>query len=74
MTREEARTYVRQWALAGRALEAQRWNELSTLSPDRALAAADALIAAALTVPVSAERRTWSGLVAQQRAFHPRRT
>jgi hypothetical protein len=74
MTREEARTYVRQWARAGRALEAQRWHELSTLTPDRARAASDALIAAALTVPVPAARRTWSGLVAQQRAFHRQRT
>ena len=70
MTREEARAYVLQWAETGRLLEEQRWSELAALTPARAAAAADALIDAALRVPLPAARRTWSGLVEQQRYFH----
>ena len=70
MTEEAARAYVRQIVAAGRVLEQQRWQELSTLSAARARAASDALIEAALQVPLPAARRAWSGLVEQQRAFH----
>ncbi len=61
------------WATTGPLLEEQRWSELSRLDSGRALAAADTLIEAALRVPLPAARRTWSGLVEQQRIFHRRR-
>jgi hypothetical protein len=70
MTREEARAYVLRWAETGRLLEEQRWSELAALTPERAAAAADALIDAALRVPLPDERKRWSGLVEQQRYFH----
>ena len=73
MTRDEQRAYVRQWSETGRLLEALRWRELATLSPERALAATDALIDAALLVPLPPERRRWSGLIDQQRRFHRKR-
>jgi hypothetical protein len=53
-------------------LEEQRWRELARLSESDALAAADALIAAAVLVPLPESRRTWSGLVEQQALFHRR--
>jgi hypothetical protein len=70
MSDEAARAYVRQVVEAGRVLEQQRWQELAALTPQRALEASNALIEAALMVPLPAPRRTWSGLVEQQRAFH----
>lgn len=73
MTTEQARRYVQQWDETGRLLEQQRWHELSSLSQQRALEAADALIAAALRVPLPASRRTSSGLVDQQRLFQRKR-
>ena len=73
MTRDAARAYVRRWVEAGRLLERHKWQELAALSREQALAASDALIAAALRVPLPPARRTWSGLVEQQRVFHRRR-
>jgi hypothetical protein len=73
MTHDAARAYVRNWAETGRLLEEQKWRELSALDGARALDASDALIAAALLVPVPASRRMWSGLVEQQDLFHRRR-
>ena len=73
MTPDQARLYVRRWDETGRLLDQQRWRELSTLSPERALAAAGALIDAALRVPLPAARRASSGLVDQQRLFHRKR-
>jgi hypothetical protein len=73
MTREAARAYVREWAKTGRLLEEQRWRELSSLEDARALSASDALIEAALGVPLPPSRRTWSGLVEQQDVLHRRR-
>ncbi|MEO8681700.1 MAG: hypothetical protein ABI665_21825 [Vicinamibacterales bacterium] len=73
MTRDQARRYLRRWDEAGRLLDEQRWHELPTLSPERALAAASALIDAALRVPLPAARRASSGLVDQQRVFHRKR-
>jgi hypothetical protein len=61
------------WGTTGPLLEEQRWSELARLDVDRALASADTLIEAALRVPLPAARRTWSGLVEQQRIFHRRR-
>ena len=73
MTSDQARQLVRGWDETGRQLDQQRWHELSTLSDDRALLAATALIAAALEVPLPASRRVSSGLVEQQRIFHKKR-
>jgi hypothetical protein len=70
---ERAKAYVAGWVTTGHLLEEQRWSELSSLETGRALAAADALIEAALRVPLPAARRTWSGLVEQQRILHRRR-
>jgi hypothetical protein len=61
-----AQAYVKRWAETGRLLDDIRWRELASLDADRALAASDALIDAALRVPLPARRRTWSGLVEQQ--------
>jgi hypothetical protein len=73
LTSDEHRAYVRRWAQTGRLLEALRWRELAALSEERAAAASDALIEAALLVPVPDERRRWSGLADQQRGFHRKR-
>jgi hypothetical protein len=70
MTPEHERAYVQQWVETGRLLEEQRWQELRSLSPERALAASDALIDMAVTVPLPEARRIWSGLVEQQTIFH----
>jgi hypothetical protein len=67
-----AREYVKQWAETGRLLEDLRWRELAGLDPQRARAATDALIDAALRVPLPPDRRHWSGLVEQQALFHRR--
>jgi hypothetical protein len=55
----DAKAYVKAWAETGRLLEEQRWSELARVDAGRALAAADALIEAALRVPLPAARRTW---------------
>lgn len=65
-----ARAYVKQWADTGRLLEELRWRELAGLDPQQARAATDALIDAALRVPLPRDRREWSGLVEQQALFH----
>lgn len=72
MTREMAQAYVKQWAETGRLLEALRWRELAALDDDRALEASDALIGAALRVPLPSHRRTRSGLVDLQDLLHRR--
>jgi hypothetical protein len=68
-----AKAYVKRWVETGQLLDEQRWLELSRLDAGRARQAADALIEAALRVPLPPARRTWSGLVDQQRVFHRRR-
>jgi hypothetical protein len=69
----EARAYVQRWAETGRLLESIRWRELAEITAARALAATDALIEAALLVPLPPERRHASGLAEQQRWFHRKR-
>ena len=75
MTRETARHLVRQMADTGRLLEELRWRELAALDDTRARQVADALIEAALCVPLPPARRSGSGLVQQQAIFQraPRR-
>lgn len=70
---DRAREYVKGWAETGRLLEEQRWRELASLTDEQALAASNALILAALQVPLPEARQTWSGLVEQQALFHRRR-
>jgi hypothetical protein len=72
-TRSQQAAYVKQWAETGRLLDEQRWQELARLDAHQAPAAADALITAALAVPLPPARLAWSGLVEQQDAFHRRR-
>jgi hypothetical protein len=72
MTPQDARAYVQQWAETGRLLEEVRWREVAALTPERALAAADMLIDAALRVPLPEARRTWSGLIDLQALLHGR--
>jgi hypothetical protein len=69
MTRETAQHLVKQMADTGRLLEDLRWRELAALDDDRARQAADALIEAALCVPLPPARRSGSGLVQQQAIF-----
>jgi len=71
-TRDAASAYLKGWQRTGQLLEEQRWRELAALEESQALAASDALIAAALLVPLPEARRTWSGLVEQQARFHRR--
>jgi hypothetical protein len=54
----------------GQLLEEIRWRKLAALDDARARQAADALISAALSVPLPLSRRTTSGLVQQQALFH----
>jgi hypothetical protein len=61
-----------QWRAAAAALEDQRKRELRSLTAERALAAAEALLSLASPRSVSEQRRVQSGLVEQQRLFHRR--
>ena len=69
MTEETARRLARQKVEAGRLVDELRWRELALLDDERALQTSDALIEAALSVPIPAWRRTTSGLVEQQAVF-----
>ncbi len=66
------RRWMAQWRAAALALEEQRRQEIRSLTTERALAAAEALLALASPAMLGAERRTWSGLVEQQRLLHGR--
>ncbi|HUF25233.1 MAG TPA: hypothetical protein VMN81_13960 [Vicinamibacterales bacterium] len=70
MTMDAEREYVRKWAETGRLLERIRWDELRALDPGTALRATDALLDAAVRVPLPLSRRHWSGLVEFQRLLH----
>ena len=72
-THAQQAAYIKQWAETGRLLKEQRWTELARLDPEEGIKASDALIEAALAVPVPRTRHAWSGLVEQQAAFHRRR-
>src|SRR5688500_13758431 len=73
MSADAERRWMAQWRRAGPALEAQRRQELRTMSDAEALAACEALLSLAGTVPISPDRLTDSGLVRQQALFHRRR-
>jgi hypothetical protein len=72
VTPDDERLYVRKWAETGRQLEAIRWRELRELEPAAALRASEALLAAAVLVPIPPRRRVWSGLVDLQVLLHSR--
>lgn len=67
-------TWARQWKRAGAALAQVRARDLETLSDEAALAASDELLELALTTPLPAWRREWSGLIDWQRLLHRSRT
>jgi hypothetical protein len=66
------RAWAMQWRRAAVALEEQRRHELQVLTHQDALAASDALLALAASLPLAESRRTNSGLVRQQALFHRR--
>ena len=70
MTRDTEQAYARNWLETGRLLDEIRWRELRDLDPAVALRASDDLIELALRVPLPADRRTSSGLVALQDVLH----
>lgn len=66
------RQWMAHWRAAVRALEEQRRREIQSLSGERALFAAEAVLALASPAGLSLERRTQSGLVELQRLLHRR--
>lgn len=68
------RQWMAQWRAAAAALTDQRRRELLALTPERALAAAEALLALAGPDSMSAARRAGSGLVEWQRLLHRSRS
>ncbi len=70
MSPEAARAWLEQWRSAAEALADQRARELGALTEARALMASDALLSLADPGSVSPERRSTSGLVAQQAILH----
>jgi hypothetical protein len=69
MPTETERRWAEQWREAGAALDAVRRRELRELTPERALAAMDALLSMGATTPLPAARVAFSGLVEQQALF-----
>ena len=67
--RREEEMWVRGWEAAGQALESVRRAELRALTAERALAAADRLLALGAEAGLTEKRRATSGLVEQQRLF-----
>jgi hypothetical protein len=65
------RAWLEQWRGAVGALADQRRSELRAMSAEQAHAAAEAVLALASPDGISASRRRYSGLVEQQRLFHP---
>jgi hypothetical protein len=73
VTREVERAYVQNWARTGQLLEEIHWRELRLLDAAAALRASDALLDAAVRIPLPSSRRQWSGLVDLQDWLHRRR-
>jgi hypothetical protein len=70
MTSPSEHAWIDQWRAAGVALDEQRASELRALTPERALAATEALLGLANPRTLPEARRTGSGLVDQQALFH----
>lgn len=73
LTVEAERSWLDQWRAGAVALERQHRDELRALSPERALAASEALLDLAEPGRLSDSRRSHSGFVEQQALFHRRR-
>lgn len=71
-TRQQEEAWLAQWRGAAGALREQRAKELQELSGERALRAAEAVLALADPARLNPARRYWSGLVEQQALFHRR--
>lgn len=67
------RAWMEQWRAAARALAEVRRAQLGAMSDAAAIEAAEHLLALADSLPLSADRRRWSGLVEQQALLHRRR-
>lgn len=61
------REWMAQWRRATPALARVRAGELANLSAADALAASDTLLGIGATLPLAADRLTWSGLIEFQR-------
>jgi hypothetical protein len=72
-TGPEERAWVEQWRTAAGALAELRREQLGGMSEAAALEAAERLLALTDSLPLSAGRRRWSGLVEQQALLHRRR-
>jgi len=66
------RAWMEQWRGAAVALEEQHRAELRALTPEKALAAIDAVLSLVDPRRIPSHRRTHSGLVEQQALFHRR--
>ena len=66
---EEMERWVRQWQQAGKALEAQKRQELSALTDACALEMTETLLELSEGAYISPRRRKTSGLVEQQAIF-----
>ena len=66
---ETQKAWARTWQATGEALDKIRKTELRALTEERALAATDNLLSLGAGTALSAQRRSSSGLVEQQRLF-----
>jgi hypothetical protein len=66
--------WMRQWRGAAQALAEEHRVRLAALTKEEALAASEAVLSLAGSVPLSAARRTTSGFVQQQALFQQART
>jgi hypothetical protein len=66
---ETQKAWARTWQATGEALENVRRAELRALTPDKALSATDNLLSLGAGIALSAQRRSSSGFVEQQRLF-----
>jgi hypothetical protein len=73
MDRCTQQAWLAQWRNASVALAQQRARELRELTATAALAASEAVLSLALSLPVSPKRLTSSGLVRQQELLCRRR-
>ena len=65
----QAAEWMAQWRAAGPALAEVHRRELAEMTDEQALAASEAFLALATTVPLPEARLRSSGLVEQQRLF-----
>jgi len=73
MTPEQQQQWMAQWRWAAVELERVKRAELARLTDEQALRAADDLLALARTAYIDPHRRSYSGLIEQQRLFQKQR-